>query len=97
MSALHRNNNSLPSPSPPPPPGLIGVRHHGLLLPPHGGREVRPVVGDETPEEDGGAGLVELLLHGVALVVHRGEAGDDDDEVDQEGGRGMCVDLTILE
>ena len=98
MSALHRNNHSLPPLSPPPssllPPGLIRVRHDGLLPPPHGSGEVRPVVGDETPEEDGGAGLVVLLLHGVALVVHRGEGGHDDDEVDQESGGRMCVDLT---
>ena len=89
---LHRNNPSL---APLLPPGLIRVRDHRLLPPPHGCGEVWPVVGDETPEEDGGARLVVLLLHRVALVVHRGQPGDDDDEVDQQGGGRMCVDLAI--
>ena len=64
------------------PPGLLRLCYHGLLSPPERCGEVWPVVGDEAPQKDGGARLVVLLSHGVALVVHRGESGDDDDEVD---------------
>ena len=60
-------------------------------------REIWTIIGDQTPEDDGGARLEIFFHHGVTLIIDCGECGNYDYQVNHQRCRRMTVDLgTIL-